>query len=211
MLNKENFKDIEKYYPRNFAVDLANYCASRNDAIVLPNFNFPESHRRIRIGGAGFETLNTIDFYFCFYFIVLTDMCIHSHFEQNHYMFDKKVNPPKIFGWGWDQRMEPYTILHEVKFKKIEEEDVIAKWNNYAEYFILREWIEELPKVCGISGIDFMVELLSDEGFNRFPDFELTHSEFVDGTHSEYVSNSSNFFENLLKRKIENILKLNNN
>lgn len=153
------------YYETRFRTDLQRYCGKRSDAYYTGDSGF-NAMRRIRLGTGEWETQDELDFLFCLYFTVLTDMAIHSHFPECHATFDRKTLYPKLYGIGVKQRLLPSAVLSSVRFREGEYSDVVRKWLGYCDGFIA-DWRGSLPYVCGINGDDFLNALLGDDDLRQ--------------------------------------------
>ena len=158
------------YYEKQFSYDLVKYCQDRNDGYSflrgenLDHKTLLEYSRQIRIGCSGeWEPNKEIknDFYFCFYFTVLVDMAIHSHFPSEHLKFDQLTMYPKLFGLGVFQRVHPKSLLQFCRFMRSETPIIVNLWRSYCRYFI-RDWKSSIPQICKINIIDFFHALITD-------------------------------------------------
>ncbi len=156
------------YYETKFREDLRRYCEKRLDSYLFGRdfrddvLEFADADRHIRFGCAGWEPENQLGFYFSLYFTVLTDTALYSHFPAQHVIFDQIAQYPKLFGLGVYNRLLPISVLSALSFKEHDQQFIEELWRSYCNYFI-NDWQVSLPKICGVSGNDFLKALLKDE------------------------------------------------
>lgn len=168
-----NRMQISEYYPKQFANDLMQYCFDRFEKDQVSD-RLPPHWRRIRLTNErGWlpPKERKDSFFIALYFIVLTDMTLHAHFPMQHFDFDQKTNFPKIY-FGFNGRMGPPNLV--LSGLENDKGQVLNIWKSYSDYFIQKEWLIELPKICGVDRQSFMQAVLRDKEFNTYSNRSIT-------------------------------------